>query len=146
MHDQPVSSLSLLPHAVPASPYARLLLYGVRRMAAGGIDDAFAAHAFFAGFAIGYRRPLVLLRAAMAEMSRVAGVKVVVAPCCCPRMTGHESALLRAAAGALAEPDRAHALLTGMLKVRECLGLLTSLQAVNAAFADCGMPLEDDCA
>lgn len=143
MSDPVESPPALLPHAAPGSPYGRLLLFGVRRMAAGGIADAHAAHAFFTGFGLGYRRPLVLLRALMAELSRIAARKIVVAPCCCPRMTAHEQALIRAVALAPERPARAHALLAELLGLRDCVGLVTSAQAVNGAFADLGMPLED---
>src|ERR1700761_128514 len=87
-------SPALVPHAAPASPYRRLLLFAIRRMAAGGIADAHAAHAIFTGFGLGYRRPLVLLRALMAELSRVSTAKLTVAPCCCARMTRDEAMLL----------------------------------------------------
>ncbi len=135
----------LLPHTAPASPYARLLLFGIRRMAAGGIDDAHAAHAFFTGFGLGYRRPLILTRALMAEVSRVSAIKLVVAPCCCPRVSVAEHELLRIVATATADPQGAHDALAGLLKVRDCLGLVTSAQAVAASFSDQGMPLNDDC-
>lgn len=131
----------ILPHAAPASPYRRLLLFGIRRMAAGGINDAHAAHALFTGFGLTYRRPLVLLRALMSELSRVSTQKLTVAPCCCPRMTGDESLLLDIVASAGEQPESAHRALTRLLHVRTCLGALGSAQAVGAAFADCGMPL-----
>lgn len=75
------SSPVLLPHAAPASPYRRLLLFTIRRMAAGGIADAHAAHAIFTGFDLSYRRPLILLRALSAELSRVSALQLKVAPC-----------------------------------------------------------------
>src|SRR5881628_304358 len=84
-------SPELLPHAAPAHPYRRLLLFAVRRMAAGGIADAHAAYALFTGFGLGYRRPLILLRALMAEVSRVSAAQLKVAPCCCARMTRDEA-------------------------------------------------------
>lgn len=133
---------TLLPHAAPASPYARLLLYGIRRMAAGGIADAHAAHAFLTGFGLGFRRPLMLLRAFMAEAARVSSTTLAVAPCCCARMTAAERTLLDAIAGAPDDPARAHTTLSELLRVRTCLGLVTSAQAVAAGFADNGMPLE----
>jgi hypothetical protein len=136
---------SLLPHAAPASSYRRLLLFAIRRMAAGGIFDAHAAHAFFTGFGVGYRRPLILLRAFMAELSRVAAARVRVAPCCCMRMTHDEYALLQTIAQAQAEPASAHKSLCQLLHVRACLGALSSAQAVAATFADLGMPVESDC-
>ncbi|UAK26186.1 DUF6628 family protein [Sphingomonas nostoxanthinifaciens] len=142
MTERTIPTEALLPHAVPADPYARLLLFGIRRMAAGGIADAHAAHAFFTGFGLGYRRPLVLLRALMAEMSRVATTKVAVAPCCCPRMTRAERHLLDAIVQAGPAPAIAHATLTGLLKVHDCLGLVTSAQAVSISFADAGMTIK----
>src|SRR6478736_3110082 len=61
---------AMLPYAVPDCPYSRLLLFGVRRMAAAGLNDAHATHAFLTGFGLFYRRPVILLRAFMAESSR----------------------------------------------------------------------------
>nr|WP_294391887.1 DUF6628 family protein [uncultured Sphingomonas sp.] len=112
-------------------------------MAAGGINDAHAAHALFTGFGLSYRRPLVLLRALMAELSRVSTRKLTVAPCCCPRMTDDEALLLDVMASASSDADGAHRALTRLLHVRTCLGVLGSAQAVDAAFTDCGMPLSD---
>lgn len=135
----------LLPHAAPASPYRRLLLFAVRRMAAGGIGDAHAAHAIFTGFGLGYRRPLVLLRALMAELSRISAAQLKVAPCCCPRMTRDEAMLLDLIAEAPSQPNEVHAALGDLLHVKDCLGALSSAEAVANAFADLGMPLLDDC-
>ena len=138
-------SAALLPHAAPASHYRRLLLFAIRRMATGGISDAHAAHAIFTGFGLSYRRPLVLLRALMAELSRVAATRLTVAHCCCPRMTNDEMILLDSIADAPLQPGSAHAKLRSLLRVHSCPGALISAQAVAAAFADLGMPLHDDC-
>ena len=138
-------SLALLPHVAPASPYRRLLLFAVRRMAAAGLADAHAAHAIFTGFGMGYRRPLVLIRALMAELARVSTTRLTVAPCCCPRMTRDEAILLDVIAQAPMHRQTVHEALTGLLQVRYCLGVLSSAEAVAAAFADLGMPLTDDC-
>lgn len=139
------SPQTLLPHAAPASPYRRLLLFAIRRMAAGGIADAHAAHAIFTGFGLGYRRPLVLMRALMAELSRVSTAKLTVAPCCCPRMTCDEAMLVDLIAEAPTRPEAVHLALNGLLHARTCLGVLVSAQAVAAAFHDLGMPLDTDC-
>ena len=133
--------LSLLPHAAPASPYRRLLLYAVRRMAAAGINDAHAAHAIFTGFGLTYRRPLVLLRAFMAEVSRISAITLRVAPCCCARMTDDEEQLLRAVVIAAEQPQIANRMLAELLHVRSCPGAASSAEAVGVAFADLGMPL-----
>ena len=132
---------TMVSHAAPACPYARLLLFGIRRMAAGGLNDAHAAHALFSGFGLGFRRPLVLLRAMMAEVARVSARKLVVAPCCCPRMTADERGLLEAVTAATHDAAGAHRALGRLLAVRDCLGLVTSAQAVTASFADLGMPI-----
>ena len=135
------TTVATLATPVPPCPYAGLLLYAMRRMAAGGLDDAFAAHALFTGFGARFRRPLVLLRAFMAEAARVSAAKVAVAPCCCRRMTEAEGVLLAAVASALERPEVTHDALRRLLRVHNCLGLVTSAQAVAAAFADAGMPL-----
>jgi len=134
-------SPALLPHAAPASPYRRLLLFAIRRMAVGGISDAHAAHAIFTGFGLGYWRPLVLLRALMAELARVSTVQLMIAPCCCSRMTRDEAMLLDLIAEAPARPAQVHQAMGDLLRVRTCLGALSSAEAVANAFADLGMPL-----
>lgn len=138
-------SAALLPHAAPASPYRHLLLFAIRRMAAGGIMDAHAAHAIFTGFGLSYRRPLVLLRALMAELARVSSAQLMVAPCCCPRMTRDEAMLLDLIAEAPTKPGQVHHAMGDLLRVHSCLGALGSAEAVANAFADLGMPLHDDC-
>lgn len=133
----------LLPHAAPTSPYRRLLLFAMRRMAAEGITDAHAAHALFTGFGLGYRRPLILLRALMAELSRVSAAQLKVAPCCCARMTRDEAMLLDLIAEAPSRPNQVHAAMRDLLHVQSCLGAVSSAEAVANAFADLGMPLSD---
>jgi hypothetical protein len=135
------SPAPLLPYAAPASPYRRLLLFAIRRMAIGGLDDAHAAHAIFTGFGRPYRRPLMLLRALMADLSRVANVTLTVAHCCCPRMTRDEAILLDSIAEAAQRPLQSHAGLCGLLHVPSCQDVLASGEAVAMAFVDLGMPL-----
>ena len=130
-----------LAYAAPSAPAAQLLLFAIRRMAAGGLTDAHAATAMMSAFGLGFRRPLILLRAFMAEVSRVSAVRILVAPCCCRRMTGDEMVILESVAGALARPRAAHDAFRGLLHIHSCLGLLTSAQAVSAGFADMGLPL-----
>jgi hypothetical protein len=81
------------------------------------------------------------LRALMAELSRVSNRKIVVAPCCCLRMTAAEAAVLEAVSIASDDPHAAHALLCDVLDVEYCLGALSSAQAVAQAFEDLGRPL-----
>ena len=84
----------ILPHAMPACPNSRLALFAVRRMGAHGLLDALAAHAMVSGFGEGFRRPLVLMRALMADVATSATGSIAIAPCCCSRMTTAEAALL----------------------------------------------------
>lgn len=136
------SALSdLLPHGAPGCDNRRLLLYGFRRVAAHGLNDAHAAHAMLTMFGRSYRRPLVLLRALAAELSRVSARRLMVAPCCCSRLTQCEANLLGAVGACLVDPQRAHAAFASMLGVRECVGALCSAQALAQAFADLGRPL-----
>ena len=84
---------SLLPNCMPACDNRRLLLYVFRRVAAHGLNDAHGAHAMLTVFGRSYRRPLVLLRAFAAELSRVSARRLTVAPCCCPRLTVAEATI-----------------------------------------------------
>lgn len=119
----------------------RTLVFALRRIAVGGLNDAHAATAMLGQFGLGYRRPLILLRAMMAEMARVATRTVKVAPSCCARLTADEGNLMRAIELADGEPRAAHMLLTETLGTADCLGVLTTAQAVAQSFLDLGKPL-----
>ncbi|SNS07396.1 hypothetical protein SAMN06295912_101173 [Sphingomonas laterariae] len=141
MSDHIVDPIDILPHPAPADDHSRLLLFTMRRVAAHGLDDAHAAHAMLCSFGMSFRRPLVLLRALMAEASRVSSRRILVAPCCCPRMTTSEANLLSAVAAARHDPHGAHRLLTEVLGIADCLGTLSSAQALAQAFEDLAKPL-----
>lgn len=126
---------------IPDLRTARLLLFALRRMAVAGLDDAHAAHAVLSHFGLSYRRPLVLIRAMMAEIARASQQTVKVAPCCCLRMTGDEAALLKVVEEACETPRTAHARLSQLMGTHDCLGVLTTAQAVAQSFADLGKPL-----
>lgn len=143
MSDHTSELPAILPSRRPEGRDAQLMLFAIRRVAAGGLNDAHVANAFIAHFGLAYRRPLVLLRALMAEMSRVSRLKIMVAPCCCPRMTAAEASVLTAVATAVAEPHGAHDLLRATLGIDNCLGALSSAQALGQAFADLGRPLAE---
>ena len=82
----------------------------------------------------------------MAEVSRVSTGKLLVAPCCCPRLTAAELVLLDVIAQASDSPRDAHDRLGTLLGVNTCLGALSSAQAVGIAFSDCGRPLQPEAA
>lgn len=92
-------------------------------------------------FGRNYRRPLILLRAMMAEIARGSQRTIAVAPCCCARMTRDEALLLRSVETADAATPSAHSLLTELMGTPDCLGALTTAQAVSQAFTDLGKPL-----
>lgn len=131
----------LLPRVAPTEPEQRLLLYTIRRIGAHGLNDAHAANAMLGTFGQSYRRPLILLRAFLAETARVSRVKVTIAACCCGRMTRGEIMLIDTLILAVSDPNAAFQSLANCLDTLDCLGALTSAQALNQAFADLGRPL-----
>lgn len=133
-----------LPALQPDDAGARLLLFGVRQMGAHGLHDACAAHAFVTAFGKGFQRPLTLLRALMADISRAAAGPIQIAPWCCARMTGAEAALLQVIGRVRAQPDAAHMLLADLLGVREAGGVLATAHALANAFADFALPLDGE--
>jgi hypothetical protein len=140
---QPVASLSTnaLPHALPECPNARVVLFAMRRMGANGLSDARAAHGFFTAFGEAFRRPLMLMRALMADMAANAAVPIAIAPCCCARMTPSEHVLLAIVARVETRTDSARLLLRDLLGQRHVDHVLTSAAALAAAFADEGRPV-----
>jgi hypothetical protein len=140
-HMAEAQSHSLLVYPIPQNPVARTLIYAIRKIAVGGLNDAFAAHAMLSLFGSRSRRPLLLLRALMAELARVSRRQLVVGPCCCPRATLAEAELLLVISLACERPAFVHARLCQLLAVEHALGALSSAQAVDQACADLGHPL-----
>lgn len=132
----------MLLRPVPACQSARILIYSIRRMAQGGLNDAFAANALLSLFGVRSRRPLLLLRAMMAEMARSSQRQLVVAPCCCQMMTSAEIEMLLIINVSRDRPRFAHARICNLLGIEHALGVLSSAQAVAQAFADLGQPLD----
>ncbi len=140
---QPIATLSThaLPHPLPECPNARVVLFAMRRMGANGLSDARAAHGFFTAFGEAFRRPLMLMRALMADMATNAAVPIAIAPCCCARMTPSEHALLAIVARVETRTDSARLLLSDLLGQRHVDHVLTRAAALAAAFADEGRPI-----
>lgn len=138
-----IALTAALPAMLPTDPAARLLLLAFRRMGAHGLDDARAAHAFLSAFGEGFRRPLTLMRAFMADCAATAAAPIAIAPCCCRRATPAELAVVTALARAETRPDSARLLLGDLLGVRRPDGVLASAAALAAAFADAGLPVRD---
>jgi hypothetical protein len=130
-----------LPHALPRCANACLALFAIRRMGAGGLADAHAAHAFVGAFGESFRRPLVLMRVLMAELATTSSGPIAIAPCCCARMTPAENALLTVLTRSESAPATARLLLADLLANQHVDGVLASASAVSQAFADSGRPI-----
>lgn len=123
-------------------PAARLFMFGFRCMGANGLNDASAAHAFVIAFGKDFRRPLMLLRTLLVDLSVVSARPIQVAPWCCPRLTPSEGAMLDVVRHSIADERRAHLLLSDMIGVRDAARPLATATALASAFADLGLPLE----
>ncbi|KTF69236.1 hypothetical protein ACNFJ7_03730 [Sphingomonas sp. HT-1] len=134
--------VTALPTLQPDDPGVRLLLFGIRQTGANGLNDASTAHAFVVAFGKAFRRPLLLLRTLMQEMSAMAAGPVQIGPWCCPRMTTSEACLIAALAKVRTNPAAAALLLADVIGVRDARGLLPTAHALAESFADLALPLE----
>ena len=130
-----------LPFAAPMVGTNQLLLYVVRRMGAHRLHDAAATNALLGVFGINYRRPMIMLRAFMAETARGADKKILIAACCCARMTVDEARLIEAIGTSLNDPRGASLLLRQTMGCNQDVGALSAAQAVCMAFEDLGRTL-----
>jgi hypothetical protein len=131
----------LMPHLAPQTRTARGVLVAIRRIAAGGLDDASAANLMLGTLGIGYRRPLMFLRVLMQEVSRVSAHQIAIAPCCCPRMTEGEAALLLAIDAGRTHPDVVRDALARVTGTLDLLPAVSVAQALADALDDLGRPL-----
>lgn len=126
----------------PQTRTERLLIYALRRIAAHGLNDAHAANALMGSFGMSYRRPLVLLRAYMAELARASQRQITIAPCCCPRMTQDEGRLLSVLAVANSNTPCARYHLGMLAGTADVLPALSAAMALNDSLADLGQPIK----
>ena len=138
MHPTQPAIANPLPFAAPMVGTNQLLLYIVRRMGAHGLHDAAATNALLGVFGMNYRRPMIMLRAFMAETARGAEKKILIAACCCARMTIDEARLIEAIATSLDDPRGASLLLRQTMGCNQDVGALSAAQAVCTAFEDLG--------
>jgi hypothetical protein len=127
--------------AAPQGATDRLTLFAARRMALAGLHDAVAANAMFNAFGLGFRRPLVLLRATMLELSGEAGRIIALAPGCCRRMTHDEARLLAVLRHAPADEPRARRHLARLTGRTESPRALCAASAYGWALRDLGRSL-----
>ncbi|WP_299328145.1 DUF6628 family protein [Parasphingopyxis sp.] len=128
---------TMLPHVAPTCGDARTLLFAIRRMAIHGIDDAFAVNAMIAAYGMRYRKPLLLLRTMLIDVARNARANIVVTPCCSPRMTAHEHALL----SAIGDPENAATHLSSLIDGRGVPTTRATVAALGESLAALGQPL-----
>lgn len=67
---------------------------------------------------------------------------IQIAPWCCARMTGAESALLQVLGRVRTQPQVSAVLLADMLGVRDATGVLITAHALANSFADMGLALD----
>jgi len=133
-----------LPHCLPETIAARILLLAIRRMGAHGLNDAIAANTFLSAFGAGFRRPLLLARAFMAELAATSTTTIPIAPCCCARMTWAEETMITAIGHAERRPETARLLLADLMAQRRADAIVATAAALAGAFADAGLPLAAD--
>ncbi len=138
----PSSIARLLPHAAPAAHWPRVMLFVIRRMAAHGLYDASASLLMIRELGLHFRKPLLLLRALMLDISQVARAPVTVAPCCALRMTAQEADLLTALAVADRDPALAEECLHRLITGAPTASLLATLRMAARALAEAGRPLD----
>ncbi|HWK35655.1 DUF6628 family protein [Sphingomonas sp.] len=127
--------------AQPEEAGPRLILFAFRQMGAHGLDDACTAHSFMTAFGKDFRRPLVLLRTLMMELSAASTGPIQIAPWCCARMTAAEAGILNVLERCQTNPSVAALLLADMLGTRDARGPLATATALAVAFHDLGLPL-----
>lgn len=127
---------TMLPHVAPASGDGRTLLFAIRRMAMHGMDDAFAVNTMMAAYGMRYRKPLLLLRTMLIDIARNARGNIVVTPCCAPRMTAHEHAIL----SAIGDPDRAIAHLSPLIDTERASTTQATVSALSESLTALGRP------
>ncbi|MFM6930664.1 MAG: DUF6628 family protein [Novosphingobium sp.] len=130
-----------LPLPLPDDEVLRLVLRIMRRMAAHGLRDAQAALLAIDGFGQGFRRPLVLLRAFVAELAQSSRRRITVAPSCALRMTLDEARLIGVLATASHAPDCARAHLRDLADRHDVCHPLSAALAIASALGDLGRPL-----
>lgn len=128
---------TMLPYAAPMCGDTRIILYAFRRMATHGIQDAHAVSALMTAYGMRYRKPLLLLRALLIDIARNSSKTIVVAPCCDPRMTEHENALLKA----INEPPVAEQHLSVLLDTGKTSIAAATTAALSESLAAMGRPL-----
>lgn len=133
--------LNLLLSPMPDYLGSRLLLLAMRRLGAHGLRDAPLAQHFLTVIGKGFQRPLIMTRLLVSELSAAASGPIQIAPCCCPRLTAAERAVIDAAIRLPDAPGAAHLLLADLLGTRHAAAALASLAAVNDAYLDAGMPI-----
>ncbi|GAA0730606.1 DUF6628 family protein [Sphingomonas japonica] len=126
----------------PADPARRLLLFAIRQIGAHGLQEASAAQAMLTAFGKDFRRPLVLMRTFMFDMSQAAANPIQIAPWCCYRMTGGEATLLDILGRIEREPEIAAMLLADLIGVRDADSVAVTANLLASAFRDLGLPID----
>jgi len=128
---------TILPYVAPVCGDPRTLLFAIRRMAVHGLHDASAANALLGTYGLRYRKPMVLLRAVLVDIARMARGNIIVAPCCAPRMTAREYALLTA----ISDPVDGELYMKPLLKPHTASVATVTITALSETLSEMGRPL-----
>jgi hypothetical protein len=129
-----------LPVPMPHDRTTRTILFALRRMAIHGVRDASACWLMLDLFSTGFRRPLVLLRAFMLELSHASRGPIRLAPCCTPRMTEDESLILRILFGATNDLGAAEDLLVELTRNPGVSEPLSAAAAFGRSLSSAAIP------
>lgn len=130
----------LLPMPIPNDRTTRTVLFALRRMAVHGVRDANACWLMLDLFSARFRRPLVLLRAFLLELSHASRGPIRVAPCCTPRMTEDESLILRVLFGAANDLAAAEDLLVELTRNPGVAESLSAAAAFHRSLTPAAVP------
>lgn len=133
MHEPrtPPHAPAALPLPLPEERALRIALVMIRRIAGHGLDDSRAALLAIDAFGAGFRKPLLLVRCLVFELSRASRRRLTLAPCCAVGMTLDEGLIVALIRGEGLAP---YAALTDDAR---CTAPLSSAEALGAELAAC---------
>lgn len=140
MSDQSLAA-RLLPCPLPEDRGGRLMVLAMRRMGANGVNDAAIAHHFLVAFGARFRRPLLMTRVVVHDLSLAARAPIAIAPCCCPRMTAAEAVMVDAAANVFRAPEKTRLLVGDLIDARHPDAVVAAIAAMAGAYLDAGLPI-----
>lgn len=122
-----------LPLPLPEEAALRIALVLIRRMVRHGLGDSRATLLAIDVFGAGFRKPLLLVRCLVFELSRASRRRLRIAPCCAMGMTLDEGLIVALMRGEGLAPYAA------LTDDATCTAPLSSAEALGAELAACGL-------